>query len=104
MWVGGGVEPSSGDLGSKPVGFGEADNEWSEVGLDLVLGELVADLVQRLNSLREKSARTRDMPASNVNAAYLVSDERLLNGGQVLQRAEQDMAVLRTADILDEVA
>ena len=47
------VEAGSGDLGGEPVGFGEADGEGDEVLLDLLLGELVADLVEGLDSLRE---------------------------------------------------
>lgn len=57
MWVRDGVEASGGDFRREPVGFGEAYNEWGEVGLDLMLGELVADFVQGLNGLERDSQR-----------------------------------------------
>ena len=34
--------------------------------------------------------------------AYLVPHDGLLDGGEVLERGEQDMAPLRTADIVDK--
>ena len=40
----------------KPVCLCEADGEGDEVLLDLLRGELLADLVQRLDSLAEMSA------------------------------------------------
>jgi hypothetical protein len=34
--------------------------------------------------------------------AYLVSHDGLLDGGEVLERGEQDVAPLRPADVVDE--
>lgn len=49
VWCG--VEASRGDLGSEPVCFGQAEDERDEMLFDLVLGELLANLVEGLDGL-----------------------------------------------------
>lgn len=50
--VRGGEEATSGDLGCKPVCFGEPHGERNEVLFDLLRRELFANLVERLDGLR----------------------------------------------------
>lgn len=45
------VETSRGNLGGEPVGFRQAEDEGNEGVLNLLLRQLLADLVQRLNGL-----------------------------------------------------
>jgi hypothetical protein len=40
--------------------------------------------------------------ADIASCAYLVPHNGLLDGGEVLERGEQDMAPLRTADVVDK--
>ncbi len=54
LGVGRRVEAASRHLGGEPVGLGEADGERDEVLLDLLGGEVAADLVERLDSLRTR--------------------------------------------------
>lgn len=49
--VGRGVQAAARDLGGEPVRLGESDGQGNEVFLDLLRGELIADLVERLDSL-----------------------------------------------------
>lgn len=76
------VEPSGRDLGCKPVGFGETQGQGNEVLLDLLLRKLIADLVERLDSLCMSVCVLRYMRV----ASYLVAYERLLDRGQILKR------------------
>lgn len=55
VWCG--VEASRGDLGGEPVGLGQTEDERDEMLLDLALGELLANLVEGLDGLRNKNGQ-----------------------------------------------
>lgn len=55
------VESGGGYLGGKPIGLGQADSKWDEVLLDLLLGELVTDFVQRFHGLQKISKGTYEL-------------------------------------------
>lgn len=76
------VEASGRDLGCEPIGFGKTESQGNEVLLDLLLRKLIADLVERLDSLYVSVCVLRCMRA----ASYLVAYERLLDRGQILKR------------------
>lgn len=81
MLIGSVVEASRGNFGGEPIGFGETDGEWDEVLLDLLLGQLFADLVQRFHGLHVSvSLRARVSLTT-----YLVSHKGLLDGSKILQ-------------------
>jgi hypothetical protein len=109
LGVGGGVEAASRDLGGEPVGFREADGEGDEVLLNLLGRQLVADFVQRLDGLRLHQqlifrSRRRDRTAHGVVKTDLVSDDGLLDGGEILQGRKENMSPLGAANVLDEAA
>jgi len=52
--VGDVVETGGRDFRGKPIGFREAEGKWDKVKLDLFLGQLLADFVERLDSLVER--------------------------------------------------
>jgi hypothetical protein len=68
--------------------------------------EITADLVERLDGLREGvvSARAARRQWRIRRCAYLVSHDGFFYGCEVLERGEQDMAPLRTADVVDKAA
>ncbi len=49
------IKSCGGDFGCEPVSFRQADDQWDEVLLDLLLIELLADFVQGLDGLKEVS-------------------------------------------------
>lgn len=55
VWCG--VEASRGDLGGEPVGLGQTEDERDEMLLNLALGELLANLVEGLDGLRNKNGQ-----------------------------------------------
>jgi hypothetical protein len=70
----------------------------------LLRGEIAADLVQRFDGLQRWHVSQSGASPSDtcVPCAYLVSHDGLLDGCEVLERGEQDMAPLRTADVVDK--
>lgn len=57
LLVGGRVQTTARDFGGEPVSLAEADGERNKVLFDLLSGEILTDLVERLDSLRLRSAR-----------------------------------------------
>ncbi len=104
LGIGRRVQAASRDLGCEPVGLGEADREGDEVLFDLLRGEIAADLVERFDGLQRWHVSQSGASPSDtcVPCAYLVSHDGLLDGCEVLERGEQDMAPLRTADVVDK--
>jgi hypothetical protein len=110
--VGSCEEATSGNLGCEPICFGESDCEGNKEFLDLLGRELLADLVERLDSLNclTHAPLAKDAPASVdmhfmcLVKAYLVSNDGLLYGGEVLERGEQDVTPRRASNVFDEVA
>jgi hypothetical protein len=52
LLVWGRVQTTAGDFGGEPVSLAEADRERDEVFFDLLGGKVLADLVERFDSLR----------------------------------------------------
>lgn len=56
------VEASGRDFRGKPVGFREAECEGNEVLFDLLLAELLANLVERLDGLAVLAFLSSEVP------------------------------------------
>lgn len=79
-----GVHGGGGGAGGEPLAGRETAEEGDVVLVDLLLAQHGADLVRRLGSL--------------------VADKGLLDTGKVLEDGEDEVGVLGTAKVLDEVA
>jgi hypothetical protein len=97
--IGGLVEAGCRDLGGEPVGLGQAHDEGDEGILNLLLRQLLANLVERLDSLDWLAVQT-----GRGRIAHLLPDEGLLYRGKVLERGEQHVGVLGATDVLDKLA
>lgn len=105
LGVGRRVQAASRHPGGEPVGLGEADCERDEVLFDLLGRKVGADLVEGFDRLQERQvSHGGASPRASEPCTYLVPHDGLFYSREVLERGEQHMTRLRTADILDEVA
>ena len=107
LGVGSCEEAAARHLRGEPVGLGQSDCEGDKVFLDLLRGEIVANLVEGFDGL-DKAGQRRLMEICADGGAgastYFVPDDGLLDGSEVLEGRKQNVTILGATNVFHKAA